>query len=227
NALGQPTDVASATQAFASGISYFPNGALKQFTYGNGIIHTLTQNARGLPEESKDAYGTTKVLHDIYDYDQVGNVAAITDGASGRNQRGNRTMTYDGLDRLTDVTSPMYGAGGAHYTYDVLDNITRTIAVNRDQTLCYDEFNRLSNVKVSGDCSTGSTILGLGYDVQGNLQNWNGVDYTFDYGNRLRKVEGLEGYRYDAHGRRVLAISLQGLGNLLSMYSQAGQLLYQ
>src|SRR5690606_40973661 len=66
NALGQPTQVASATQTFASGISYFPNGALKQFTYGNGIIHTLTQNARGLPEESKDAYGTTKVLHDIY-----------------------------------------------------------------------------------------------------------------------------------------------------------------
>jgi YD repeat-containing protein len=35
--------------------------------------------------------------------DEVGNVAAITDGATDRDQRGNRTMTYDGLDRLTDV----------------------------------------------------------------------------------------------------------------------------
>jgi len=40
-------------------------------------------------------------------------------------------------------------------------------------------------------------------------------------------VEALEAYRYDAHGRRVLATSLQGLGNILSMYGQAGQLLYQ
>ena len=136
-------------------------------------------------------------------------------------------MAYDGLDRLTDVASPMYGTAGAHYSYDVLDNLTRTIAPNRDQRLCYDGFNQLTNVKVGGDCSTGSTILGLGYDPQGNLANWNGVDYTFDYGNRLRKVEGLEAYRYDGHGRRVLAASMQGLGNLLSMYGQSGQLLWQ
>src|SRR5690606_23737183 len=189
DALGQPTRVASATQTFASGISYFPNGALKQFTYGNGIVHTLTQNARGLPEESKDAYGTTKILHDIYDSDQVVNVAAITDGATGRNQRGNRTLTYDGLDRLTDVASPMYGTGGAHYTYDVLDNITRTIAVDRDQYDCYDPAtNRLATVKVNGTCSTGQTILTLAYDVQGNLADWNGKVHQFDYGNRLRAV---------------------------------------
>ena len=55
---------------------------------------------------STDAYGTTKFLDDSYDYDPNGNVAAITDGATGRNQRGNRDMTYDGLDRLTAVASP-------------------------------------------------------------------------------------------------------------------------
>ncbi len=223
NALGQPTQAGT----FVTNVSYWPNGAIKQFTYGNGIVHTLTRNARGLPEASKDAYGTTNFLYDAYDYDQAGNVAAITDGATGQAQRGNRTMSYDGLDRLTGVTSPMYGTAGAHYTYDVLDNLVHTIAVNRDQWLCYDQANRLSNVKANGDCSTGSTILGLGFDPQGNLANWNGVEYTFDYGNRLRKVEGLEAYRYDGHGRRVLATSLQGLGNLLSMYGQAGQLLYQ
>ena len=36
--------------------------------------------------------------------------------------RGNRDMTYDGLDRLTATTSPMFGTG-AVYAYDVLDNL--------------------------------------------------------------------------------------------------------
>src|SRR5690606_4696696 len=231
DALGQPTHVTglprqagSPLETYATGIGFFPNGALKQFTYGNGIVHTMTRNARGLPEESKDAYGTTKVLHDIYDYDQVGNVAAITDGATGRNQHGNRTMTYDGLDRLTDVASPMYGSTGAHYTYDVLDNITRTVAVNRDQTLCYDEFNRLATVKTNGTCSTGQTILTLAYDVQGNLADWNGKVHQFDYGNRLRAVVGVESYRYDAWGRRVRAASSAGL--IYSLYGREGQLLW-
>src|SRR5690606_5529400 len=223
DALGQPTRVANATQTFASGISYFPNGALKQFTYGNGIVHTLTQNARGLPEESKDAYGATKILHDIYDYDQVGNVAAITDGATGRNQRGNRTMTYDGLDRLTEVASPMYGSTGAHYTYDVLDNIVHLVGPGRDHWYCYED-NRLRSVE-TGSCD-GSTVITLGYDVQGNLVSRIGLAHNFDYGNRLRSVSGVESYRYDAYGRRVRAWTpSQGL--LYSLYSHAGQLLWQ
>ncbi len=134
-------------------------------------------------------------------------------------------MTYDGLDRLTDATSPMYGASGAHYTYDVLDNVTRIIAPGRDQAYCYDVSWRLTNVKVSGDCSTGSTILGTGFDVQGNLANWNGVAYTFDYGNRLRAIAGLEAYRYDAWGRRTRSSSTAGL--VESLYGRDGQLLYQ
>ena len=196
------------------------------FTYGNGIVHTLTRNARGLPEESKDAYGSTKFLDDVYDYDAVGNVAAITDGATNQGQHGNRTMTYDGLDRLTDVVSPMYGTAGVHYSYDVLDNLVHTIAVNRDQWLCYDQFNRLSNVKDGGDCSTGNTILGLGYDAQGNLNNWNGKLHNFDYGIRLRSVTDVESYRYDAHGHRIRACT-PSAGLLYSLYSHAGQLLWQ
>jgi hypothetical protein len=78
NALGQPTRAGD----YATWVSYYPNGAVKAFTYGNGIVHSLIQNARGLPDTSTDACGSTKVLSDSYG----GNVAAITDGASGRNQ---------------------------------------------------------------------------------------------------------------------------------------------
>ncbi len=145
----------------------------------------MAQNARGLPERSTDAYGTTRFLDDSYYYDANGNVAAITDGATSRNQRGNRDMTYDALGRLKTVVSPMYGATGAAYGYDTLDNLTRVVAPGRNHYYCYDASNRLTNVK-TGSCTTGTTVTGLGYDPQGTLSNKDGTQYASDYGNRLR-----------------------------------------
>src|SRR5690606_5876759 len=95
NALGQPTQAGT----YASTVTYHPNGAIKSFTYGNNITHTLAQNVRGLPDRSRDVYGSMAFLDDGYDYDQNGNVAAISDGTTGN--AGDRTMTYDALDRLT------------------------------------------------------------------------------------------------------------------------------
>ncbi|MHC9086277.1 RHS repeat domain-containing protein [Luteimonas sp. RIT-PG2_3] len=229
NALGQPTQAGT----YATGVTYHPNGAIKQFTYGNGIVHTLTQNARGLPDTSCDYYGTcnaSAVLNDGYDYDGNANVAAISDGRTG--SRGNRTMTYDAQDRLIETVSPMFGT--AIYTYDVLDNLTRVQVgatanlAARDHHYCYDSAWRLTNIKTSS-CTTGATVTGLGYDVQGNLANKNGLAYTFDYGNRLRLVmQGstwVESYRYDAHGRRVRSFHSGGV--LRSFYGQDGALRFQ
>ncbi|KAF1721721.1 RHS repeat domain-containing protein [Pseudoxanthomonas wuyuanensis] len=217
NALGQATRAGT----YATGVSYYPNGAIKQFTYGNGIVHTLAQNARQLPDTSRDAYGSTAFLSDSYDYDHNGNVAAISDGATGRNQRGNRTLTYDGLDRLTQAVSPMFGT--ASYGYDVLDNLTRVVAPGRDHHYCYDGNWQLTNIKAGG--CTGSTVIGLGYDVQGNLNNKNGQGFVFDYGNRLRTATGKESYRYDGHGRRTHAA--HSTGTIRSMYDQGGVLRHQ
>ncbi|HJR73088.1 MAG TPA: RHS repeat protein, partial [Luteimonas sp.] len=211
NALGQPTQAGT----YAAGVSYYPNGAIKQFTYGNGIVHTLTQNERQLPDQSVDSGG---VLNDSYDYDANGNVAAISDGLAGA--RGNRTMSYDGLDRLTATTSPMF-PGGTAYAYDPLDNLIRVQAPGRDHYYCYDTpSNRLTNIKI-GSCS-GSSVIGLGYDAQGNLANKNGQLYSFDYGNRLRDVPGKESYRYDGYGRRVSANAT--MGTIYSLYGQDGAL---
>ncbi|AWV08082.1 RHS repeat domain-containing protein [Marilutibacter maris] len=223
NALGQPTQAGS----YASNVSYFPNGAIKQFTYGNGIVHTLTQNARGLPDISTDAYSGTAFLADSYDYDANGNVAAITDGATGTGQRGNRDMVYDGLDRLTGTTSPMFGT--ATYAYDVLDNLTRLSVSGgtaaRDHYYCYDANWQLTNIK-TGSCS-GTTVVGLGYDAQGNLANKSGANFDFDYGNRLRGASGIgvtaSGYVYDGLGRRVRDVTS---GSKYSLYSQSGQLAF-
>jgi RHS repeat-associated protein len=228
NALGQATKVSSATATYAYNARYYPNGALKSFTYGNGIGHTMLQNARGIPDRSQDAYGSTEFLDDSYDYDADGNVAAISDGIAGG--RGNRTMTYDGLNRLTDVVSPMYGTSGAHYTYDTRDNLKTVIAPGRNQTYNYAKAARAELLTSVINNDTGATVIGLAYDLQGNLAKKNGLTYTFDFGNRLRQAQttgaGVETYRYDAFGRRVLASS-PTLGNIVSEYGKDGALFYQ
>jgi len=215
NALGQPSKAGT----YATGVDYYPNGAIAGFTYGNGIVHTLKQNERGLPERSRDAYGDTPVHDDSYDYDPNGNVLAISDGRPGAH--GNRDMTYDDLDRLESTTSPMFSP--AIYTYDVLDNLQTVKVAGRDHSYHYLN-QQLINVK---NVPNGASVIGLGYDAQGNLANKNGVLYDFDYGNRLREVVGKESYRYDGHGRRIQATLPTGGGNIYSMYGSDGVLRYQ
>lgn len=219
NALGQATAVTSTDGwIYASGVSYYPNGALKQFTYGNGVVHTMTQNARQLPARSTDSGG---VLDNEYVYDSNANVQYIYDH---RNPADHRYLYYDGLDRLTSAGSQMFGGDHWHYfTYDALDNLKSwKLAGVRDYAeYVYDAKNQLTNIKNTA----GATIVGLGYDVQGNLANKNGQAYGFDFGNRLRQTTDKEWYRYDGLGRRVLNWRWTEAG-VLSQYSQAGQLLY-
>src|SRR3546814_8886472 len=90
---------------------------MQTFTYGNGIIHTTTQNARQLPEQSTD----TGVFDDKYLYDENANISSIVD-LLPRYVR-TRVMTYDDLDRLITTASPMWRSD-AMFSYDELDNIT-------------------------------------------------------------------------------------------------------
>ena len=114
--------------------------------------------------------------------------------------------------------------GTASYSYDALDNLTHVGVTGgsqaRDQTYVYDAHNRLTNVMAGG-----VSVIGLGYDAQGNLANKNGVFYTFDYGNRMR-AGGPETYRYDVQGRRIRSINSTGQV-VYSLYAQSGQLLFQ
>ena len=237
NALGQATQVTTqlnggAALTSASAASYYPNGALKQFTYGNGIVHTMTQNARQLPSASSDCTlaGTCAVANRVLDlaiaYDENGNVAGITDGTTAARQT--RSMVYDNLDRLTQTTSPMFGTAG--YVYDTLDNLKQMNVTGgpnpRNHTYCYGATtNRLDFVRTGSNCSTSPAAIALTYDVQGNVLGKNGASYTFDYGNRLRTAAGLT-YRYDADGRRVRQ-DTAGASLKYSYYSKDGRVVWQ
>lgn len=217
NALGQSTQAGS----YATGVSYFPNGAIKQFAYGDGSVHTLTQNLRGLPERSRDSYGPTAVLDNTAAYDSNGNVAGITDGLPGT--VGNIDMSYDGLDRLTAATSPIFaGTHQANFTYDPLDNL-RSAGVGNGNQYAY-SYDPATNLLTS---MTGSQTFDFGYDARGNVTHSNAQAYTFDMANRLVTANGLESYLYDAAGRRARKISAFTGSTTYYAYDKAGSLLYE
>lgn len=226
NALGQATKAGTpaGNAVFASNVTYYPNGAIKHFTYGNGLERWVVQNPQKTVQQIVDAGG---VMNDIYSYDPNGNVSAIVDelpGAGVYSPR-SRWMSYDGLDRLKDAGSGSFGGDNwYHFTYDTLDNMRSwKLSGGKDHaSYVYDASNRLTNIRNSA----GATTVGLGYDPQGNLSNKNGQAYTFDYGNRLRDVPGKEYYGYDAHGRRFQAWRPNNT-QTLSMFSNAGQVMYQ
>ena len=136
-------------------------------------------------------------------------------------------MTYDPLDRLLTAHATVFGGDGVHrFTYDALDNLRSwTLAGVKDYAqYTYDVNNRLASIQATG----GAALHTMTHDVQGNLRTKDGTTYHFDVGNRLRAVVApsvIETYRYDAHGRRVLAWT--SLGNKLSMYASSSQLAYQ
>ncbi|MGO4550260.1 RHS repeat domain-containing protein [Lysobacter sp. 2RAF19] len=208
-------------------MSYHPNGAIAQFTYGNGVLHVMTQNERLLPDRSRDYNGGIAILDDYYDYDANGNVVAITDGVAGN--RGSRDMTYDDLDRLKSTTSAGWFGGTISYTYDVLDNIQSVTRPDSNQTYryCYNTSWQLEFLRIGATtaCNTGPAAYALTYDPQGNLYQKNAQRYVFTQDNRLRNVTGLEYYRYDGYGRRTLSWS-PTLGSLTYVYGQDGTLRY-
>jgi len=218
NALGQATQAGS----YATTVSYFPNGDIKQFTYGNGMLHTLTQNARQLPLRSRDVLGTSVAIDDTYTYDLNGNVTKIVDAVLGE-PGGDRVMGYDAVDRLLTVTNTTGYGGNARWVYDPLDNLREADQGLRQLRYEYGSDWRLATLKTPG----GTTLNTFGYDARGNTVARNpGTDtFTFDRANRMLTASlGNSSYQYDGLGRRVRETS--GGAATWYQYSRAGQLLY-
>ena len=214
NALGEARQVG----AYASEITYHPNGAVARFKYGNGIVHTTSQNARGLPYQSADV----GVINDIYTYDGNANPVGIADQLPPSTT--NRAMVYDNLDRVTLARAPALW-GDAWYGYDALDNIVtsaltaggtmRTMTHNNDAAT-----NRLGSIT-----GTAGYSFNYGYDSQGNITQRGTQAYVFDIGNRMKQATGKATYAYDGLGHRFSVVGLDGV-NRIQVYTQGGQLLY-
>ncbi|WEN15572.1 hypothetical protein PY254_02535 [Rhodanobacter sp. AS-Z3] len=212
DALGRPTQAGS----YASGISYFPNGQVAQFTYGNGTSYVAEQNARQLLSNFSYGSGSTVQLSEDLAYDANGNISTVSDLAGGPR---NKSFGYDALNRLTSATAA--GLWGTQaFTYDAINNL-RTLQTGAQlSTYAYDISNKLTSIS-----SGGSTVASYLYDTRGNVIGKNGTTLVYDQKNQLTQIAGSGAYAYDASGRRVSKTA--GGVTTYYFYSQAGQLMYQ
>jgi len=231
NALGQPTQASG----YASGASYHPNGQRAGFTYTNGLIHSQTLNARGLPQRIRDRSGAASRLDYTYTYDAHGNVTSILDGVNGNE---NRSLQYDARDRPISATAAnIYGE--EIYEYDALDNVRRVAGYPnglggyvQDHRYQYDAGQRLSRIDNElGVPQWYVSSSGLGeapLTRTGHGQTWN---YQWNAAGRMTRADRVhagstwEAYAYDAHGHRTLSTRNTG-STRHQIYTRAGQLLY-
>lgn len=229
NAWGQPTQVLGTSPAYtyATNVKYFPNGAMAEFTYGNNVVHTLTQNSRDLPLRSLDKKGTMIVVDNTYSYDKNGNPSVIDDGLVPADDK---KLVYDGLDRLISVRD-FADSPKAIMTYDALDNLTRYNVPGRDFYYVYDHSKQRLDRTTNGG---GFTQVTLGYDPRGNVlsraQGGSTLRFTYDLADRVtansRDTVALASFRYDGLGRRTKTTKANG-DQRFQIYSQGGQFLWE
>lgn len=198
NALGQPIRLQDGAGAvLASNISYSPSGEAIALTYGNGIVRSVTENARQLASRVVD--GGVADLN--YSYDEAGNITQIRDAVRG--DAGTISLGYDRLDRLIQASAPAYGGSGQYtFGYDTLDNIvSMRLPGKRERTFHYDDRNRLELLRDPG----GNGVSGFSYDAAGNLAIRNGQTFTYDVGGKLRAAGNVQKYFYDGAGLRASA----------------------
>jgi YD repeat-containing protein len=216
DALGRATEVGS----YASGITYFPNGQVAGFNYGNGDSYVAQQNARQLLSNFSYGASSLKISED-YSYDADGNITHVNDLVNGQRSK---TFGYDALNRLISATaSNLYGT--ENYTYDALNNLRTRLAGGNTLSFNYDAANHLASVSQGA-----STITQYRYDAQGNRNSLTSggatTAYGFDAENQLLDVSGVESYAYDAAGRRVLKTNTSNSPTTYYFYDQGGQLMY-
>jgi YD repeat-containing protein len=137
DALGRPTSVA------------LPDGSATSYSYSGNTV-TVTDPAGKKRESVLDAAGR---LASVYEPDSSNNLTvqtsytyAVTDALAGVSEGSqSRSYAYDGMGRLTSVTTPE--AGTASYMYDSFNNVlSRTDARGVITNYSYDGLNRLTQI---------------------------------------------------------------------------------
>jgi YD repeat-containing protein len=222
NALGQPTK----SGTYATSVTYWPNGAVQGFNYGNGLVRSSTQNIRKSLDLLTYAKAGANLFQVKQTYDENGNVVQIDDQSTDPARAGLRTklISYDDVDRIETANAPKLW-GTSTYSYDPLDNIRRETRDAQIRTFSYSPNNRLTQVFNESD----QPLYTYAYDAKGRVSARNGSSLIFDDGSRLRSIGPsggyYGGYEYDANGRR--AVRTDSAGTTYFLYSGAGELLYE
>lgn len=211
--LGRPTKVG----AYVTNVTYWPSGQIAQISYANGAVSTYNQNTRLWPTSFSTQIGSSLYANSSYGYDEIGNLASISDSTDTSYSR---LLGYDKADRLVSVKGPW---GDGAIAYDGVGNIRTQRYGASNTNYNYDGANRLSSI-------SGERNSNYAYDSFGNLRA-NSIDaYTYDGASNLRcincsnsskKIE----YGYDGGNQRVFVI--KGNVKTYEVYSSHGNQLIE
>jgi len=179
--------------------TYWDTGTPKELQYPNGAIESYGLTVRGYVDSIMTTDSSSNLwFKNRYGYNGLGDrtwqyMYQYRPGAS--NLSDTVSYSYDGLRRLIQTRYPSSINGGdtVTYVYDAMGNrLEKQSIINGTTGYAIDnETNRM----------TQASIYYMNYDSCGNWYNqWHNMDdpvldktMTYDYENRLRKVQGARG----------------------------------
>jgi len=209
NRLSSRTDPLLATETF----TYAANGLLETVTARNGQISRRTYDS--INRLSQIGFGATAAAPTTYEstiaytYDKGDRLLTLVDSAGGT-----INYAYDGLNRLTQETTPR---GTVNYTYDKANRRTQMLATGqRSVDYAYDAAGRLTEVRNAVSATAAQDVVRITYDnadrySRVQLRNGVNIDYAYDaagqlssitYSTAVATVGGLL-YDYDTDGRVI------------------------
>ncbi|MGO1073167.1 RHS repeat-associated core domain-containing protein [Lysobacter sp. CA199] len=196
--------------------TYEPFGPVTGWTYGNGRALSRTYDQDYRPKTIFDPASGGLSLG--YGYNTVGELTQLKDGQHLATQA---SYDYDTVGRLTVTRDGASTTALETYGYDKTGNRT---------SLLYAGITDSYNYPTTSHRLSGIGATSRGYDAVGNTTSIGGTakEFVYNANDRMKQVKlgGVVkmGYRYNAIGERVAAISGDtGPVTTYTLYDEAGQ----
>jgi RHS repeat-associated protein len=191
-------------------ITYNPAGQLRRIQLANGIVTAYTYDpAREWLDRIAVKKGILRPLYTAgYGYDDAARLKRWTISAP---QLVDTSFWYDGLDRVTDVTSSDPSRNQT-FVYDGLGNLRLNSAIG-----VYD-YNDPLHVHAVTSTAAGKSY---GYDLRGNLVDSTDRRFAWNHDGMPTRIENVVSgvvteHSYDADGQRVKKSGPQGTSHYYS-----------
>ena len=198
-----------------SGVTYAPNGAIKQMLYGNGLTEARYYNNRLQPCRL-NVNSSASALSACSGSAPSGTVQDFTYGFNAGTSDNGNVMTWSAMGNQVFSRT---------FVYDPLNRISTMTQSSGNPTTCSSAFGLSWNIDPWGNASnqnvTSGSCMGFNYatttqnqitgspftiDAAGNMTHDALQAYTFDAEERVSSTSGSLGsasYTYDARGRRI------------------------
>jgi YD repeat-containing protein len=205
----------------ASSVGYQPFGPLAGFTFGNGLVLSLTYDQDYQLTGIVAANGATTIQNLTYGYDPAGNINPITDNL---NAARTQSFTYGNTNRVKTAAGAY---GSQSYGYDAVGNrLNRTVGSVTDTYAISPTSNQINTV------TTGSNVRSFSYLPTGQVSNdtrdpTHAYVYTYNQTGRLASatLNGATAGTYLVNGMEQRVVKTVGSTTTHFIFDRLGHLL--